>query len=157
MWSTVTDGSIVVYLSVCHDREPWKNCSTDRYAIWVVDSGWAVGTMYHGKGTTTHVRRHCGPFVKLLWPRVIIITLATQKSHAGLSAASISTSNENKTDTTILQYCCYQERPGRNIKIKGSLSTKCQHGSAPRPSALSLIIIAAIIHCCCNWRVNWQC
>jgi len=28
-----------VRLSVCHDREPCRNRSTDRDAVWVVDSG----------------------------------------------------------------------------------------------------------------------
>jgi len=40
MRSIVTDGvAWYVRLSVCHDREPCKNCRTDRDAVWVVDSG----------------------------------------------------------------------------------------------------------------------
>jgi len=37
----VTDGvAWSVCRSVCHDREPCRNCWTDRDAVWVMDSGW---------------------------------------------------------------------------------------------------------------------
>jgi len=69
----------VVCRSVCHNSEPCKNGTTDRDAVWVVDSGGlrkhVVGGMHTGATPgeyhcTVDVRRRCGLFVKLLWPLV---------------------------------------------------------------------------------------
>jgi len=61
--------------SVCHNHEPCKSRWTDRHVVWVVDSGepreacvrWGCTLAQPGKyDWTVHVRRQCGPFVRLL-------------------------------------------------------------------------------------------
>jgi len=58
--------------SVCQSSEPYKNGSTDRDAVWVVDSGWPMepcvrcgsrsppskGAIFMGKDMPWHARRH---------------------------------------------------------------------------------------------------
>jgi len=76
--------SSVVCILVCHDSEPCKNGSTDRDAVWVVDTGGPQEPRIRRQCTmaqsvkydlTIHVQRRCGGFVKVLRPLVCLTSL----------------------------------------------------------------------------------